>query len=683
MTRARIKWIEEGEQNSKFFLSLEKSRANAKIISSLHLDNGKVITSQNDILTAQKEHFQTLYSESTHCGDLTSVDDFLGNCKVPKLDREDQESCEGMVLAEEATSSLKMLKNGSAPGRDGLTTEFYKCFWCKIREVVVNAFNISFYKGFLSENQSTGIITLIHKGKDLPRENLNNWRPITLMNTDYKILAKCLALRVSGVIDNLINEDQVGFMKGRTIDTILRLIDDVAEHSRTSNSPGAILAVDLKRAFDSISKDFMLNAFRKFGFGETFISWCKVLMKNAQSCMGYCGWVSEEFKVERGIRQGCCFSPLAFILAMEILAIKIRQNNQLKGLKLKGKLNISTVLKILLYADDITLFMTDKNDVRIVLDIFAWFSRISGLEINMEKTEAMWIGSSAKNGVACYGLKWKQKIKVLGMFFSNHLSSSEIEENWVKRIDNIKRTVGLWHKRNLGYLGKICIINSFIIPQLVYVMKVICLPDKILRNVNTIIYRFLWKRKNTNKKAFEKVRRKVLNSDYERGGLRMPDAKLLQQSFLLEWVGKLYHAKESDKWSFIPSAQFLMYGRGFACFKAKVTWQKFKRDEIVVSTFWTEALKTWIECNTETNIQNPLQNVLWNNKHIVYKNEVLFFRRWAMKGIALVGDLIREDDTMLSCQQIRDRIGNSPSLQLEYNVVKVAVLHFMAKQTHP
>ena len=681
-TRARIKWIDEGEQNSKFFLNLEKSRANAKIISSLQLENGNIITDQQDILEAQRTHFQNLYSNYNQSDNLPNdIDDFLFECNIPTLNEEDQESCEGMILSSEATSALNMLKNGSAPGKDGLTIEFYKFFWCKIRDVVVNAFNCSFHKGQLSDSQATGVITLIHKGKDLPRESLNNWRPITLMNTDYKLLSKCMALRMSAVVDTLINEDQVGFMKGRSVANILRLMDDVIENSRTDNTPGAILAIDLKRAFDSISKEFMLTAFRKFGFGESFIAWCKVLMQNAQSCVGYCCWVSEEIRMDRGIRQGCCFSPLAFILSIELLAIKVRENGALKGLKLKGGINRSTILKIILYADDITLFLQDKHDIKIALDIFARFSRISGLEINKHKSEAMWIGSSLKSEGQCLGLLWKKRIKVLGIIFSCHTRIGDIEENWDKRLDNIKRTIGIWHKRNIGYLGKICIINSFIIPQLTYVMKVICLPDKILTSVNTLIHRFLWKRKNTNKKAFEKVKRNVLKGDYSKGGLRMPDVKLIQKSFLLEWVSKLYKAKEHEKWTFIPFASFIKYGKDFACFKANVSWRKFKTGEISLTPFWSEVLKTWVSCNTETNILNPLCNVIWNNKNITYRNEVLFFRRWSQGGIVYISDLLGGNMSLLSFQQIKDKIGSSPSLLLEYNVVNAAVQHFLAQHS--
>ena len=98
--------------------------------------------------------------------------------------------CEGMVTVNELSAALKDMKNGSSPGLDGLTTEFIKVFWIKLKHLLTNSFNIAFQKGFLSFSQSSATITLIHKGKELSKSKLSNWRPISLTNTDYKIWSK-------------------------------------------------------------------------------------------------------------------------------------------------------------------------------------------------------------------------------------------------------------------------------------------------------------------------------------------------------------------------------------------------------------------------------------------------------------------------------------------------------------
>ena len=119
-----------------------------------------------------------------------------------------------------------MARNKS-PGYDGITAEFYRKYWHKVGQLVINAFNDSYNAGRLTPVQNRGIISLLHKGKALPRDKLDNWRPITLLNIDYKIVTKALAGRLQKVLTCLINNDQNGFIKGRNIHNNIRLIEDV------------------------------------------------------------------------------------------------------------------------------------------------------------------------------------------------------------------------------------------------------------------------------------------------------------------------------------------------------------------------------------------------------------------------------------------------------------------------
>ena len=131
----------------------------------------------------------------------------------------------------------------------------------------------------------------------------------------------------------------------------------------------------------------MLQTFRKFGCGPDFVKWVSVLMADAKSCVAYCGWISEYFAVEAGVRQGCPFSPLAFVLSVELLAIKIRHCENIKGLnswKARNSL-LESIITTALYTDDITLFLKDEKDMREALKIFAEFSSFSGLAINRKK----------------------------------------------------------------------------------------------------------------------------------------------------------------------------------------------------------------------------------------------------------------------------------------------------------
>ena len=139
------------------------------------------------------------------------------------LDEENKEFCDSEITTREMSEALKCLNNKSAPGSDGLTADFYKVFWKSLKRSLYDSFIQSLEKGQLSTIHGRGIITLINKGKDIGRENINNWRPITLTNVDYKILTKLLARRLKGVIKKIVHENQSGFIKGRNITTHMRL----------------------------------------------------------------------------------------------------------------------------------------------------------------------------------------------------------------------------------------------------------------------------------------------------------------------------------------------------------------------------------------------------------------------------------------------------------------------------
>jgi len=672
--RSRVRWVEEGEKNTKFFLNLEKSRANLKMFPNIELDNGDVVVDQFEILKTQKDFYENLYSKCVNENLLDeNIENFLDGCEVPQLTEDEMKICEGSITVNEASSALKEMKNGSAPGSDGLTTEFLKFFWPKIKDVVVQSFNESFVKGSLSYTQTSAVITLLHKGKDLPKNKLSNWRPISLTNTDYKILAKCLANRLSNVINTLVSEDQVGYIKGRHVSTTLRTIDDIIEYYRLKEKPGVLLALDFQKAFDSISKNYMLSAFKKFGFGNEFVQWIKVLFTDTKSCMIYNGWLSEDFAVKCGIRQGCPFSPLAFVMGVELLAIRLRQSAEVKGMDV----DVGKLLKVLLYADDITVFLKDREDVSFVLKIIDEFSVISGLHLNKQKSEAMGIGLNRHEKFG-FGLKWVDNIKILGVYFCNTKSASEIDLNWTLKITQIKQLILNWEKRNLGLLGKICIIKSFLLSQFIYVMQAICIPETVLKEVNTILYRFLWRKANCNRKAFEKVKRVVVNSDVDKGGIKMIDVEVMQESFLCQWLSKLAMADTLKKWTWIPSEIFSAFGRDFACLNTTVGPSKFKGLNCITSVFWKAVLRTWVKYNKHSHNTPCKMTCIWNNSNIMYQHNVIYFKHWAKGGFTYVNDFM-QDNVLLTFPAIQAILGPSPNLYLEYIVVYSAVSGYLKR----
>ena len=237
----------------------------------------------------------------------------------------------------------------------------------------------------MSNSQKQAVITLIEKeGKNAM--DVKNYRPITLLNVDYKILSKVLARRIKEVLGEIVHHDQVGYIKDRNIGEAVRLIDDMFFSSLNQDN-GYLVAADFEKAFDSVDHDFLFKVLELFGFGISICSWVKTLYTDISSCVMNGGRSTGYFSIERGVRQGDPLSPYLFLLAIEILAHAVREDRILKGFKF-GEQEVKQVL----YADDITLFVRDINSVNRLQYIFDEFEKISGLRINKEKTNFVWLG---------------------------------------------------------------------------------------------------------------------------------------------------------------------------------------------------------------------------------------------------------------------------------------------------
>ena len=204
-------------------------------------------------------------------------------------------------------------------------------------------------------------------------------------------------------------------------------------------------------------------------------------MKNTESCINYMGWLSQSIEVSSGP-----FSPMAFIFALELLATKIRADPSVKGISIAR--NHKCFLKLLLYADDITLFLQDRDGLKNGLSLVSYFSKFSGLAMNRNKTEAMWPGSKKYCTDEYYDIKWKLRVKILGIYFSNSIPASEIDDNWLPRIENIQRTIVTWSKRNCSIMGKICIVKSLLLPQIIFAMQALVAPADIIKKLNTLFF---------------------------------------------------------------------------------------------------------------------------------------------------------------------------------------------------
>ena len=261
IVRCRARWYEHGKRrNSKYFYNLEKRNQKKKHITSLVNNVGDKITNPKDILEEEESSFEEVYTSRNMDPNCPTFNEFFETENV--LSEEIAKTCEGVMSIHECEIALKTMENIKTPGTDGLTPEFYRYFWNLLGSFMVNSFNYAFRNGTLTISQRQRIISLIPKKKK-NTEYLKNWRPVSLLNVDYKIATKTIALRLEKILPNLIHPCQSGYVKGRFVGEIIRLIADAMHFTKEKNIPGVAVFLDFEKAFDSIERNFFINASKR------------------------------------------------------------------------------------------------------------------------------------------------------------------------------------------------------------------------------------------------------------------------------------------------------------------------------------------------------------------------------------------------------------------------------------
>ena len=390
--RSKCLWVEKGERPTKYFFNLEKRNYSRRVISELELEEGEIITNENQILSEIENYFTNLYSSRTDVSE-EQFSSYVEQLELPRLSHEMSVKADGLLTYEECKESLDTFSAGKSPGEDGFTVEFYSTFFDLIGNDLVDCLNSAYENEQLSISQRRGVITLIPKEEESLLK-LQNWRPITLLNVDYKIASKAIAKRIEPLLSFLIHPDQTGFVKGRYIGENIRLISDIMEQTKNLNCPGILLSLDFQKAFDTLEWSCISSVLKMSNFGDSLRNWIKVLYTEVESTVLNNGYATNWFKPSAGVRQGCPLSPYLFILTAELMSNKIRQSIDFKGISVFEK-----EIKISQFADDTNLFGADLSSVEKGLQIVADFGTISGLQlpVNIKKTKAMWLGKWANN----------------------------------------------------------------------------------------------------------------------------------------------------------------------------------------------------------------------------------------------------------------------------------------------
>jgi hypothetical protein len=312
--KSGLRYKLEGERPTKYFSALVKKRAEKSALTSLVVDrNGDKVTLSTieKMLEEVSDIYASLYSDKLTRSQKSKAAEYLkANCKR-KLSKRESQFCDEPIKREELDAAIKKLPSGKAPGIDGLPADFLRHFWNLLSCDFLAVLNKSFASGSLPETMQMSNVTLIFKKSS--RQDIRNYRRISLLCTDYKIIAKALAQRMKLVLPSIIHEDQTGLLNDRYIGENITIFLDVQEYLLKTVKPGLAFLADWEKAYDLADCSFLKENLCQFGFGPQFVqrffvlhagSVCKVILKS---------FLKDTFRIFSGVRQGCPLAPLLFM----------------------------------------------------------------------------------------------------------------------------------------------------------------------------------------------------------------------------------------------------------------------------------------------------------------------------------------------------------------------------------
>lgn len=545
--RSKAKWIEEGEKPTRFFFRLENKRAGKNCFDSLFDGSGTEKFSHSDIELILTTFYKDLFTKSAI--DMQIQTEIIDDLELSLTDLE-RANCEGSLSNQELFAALKGLQTGKSPGSDGLPTEFYLTFWNDIGDSLTSVLNERFLLGILTDSQREGLLRLIHKKDDkrLPK----NWRPISLLNTDYKLASKAITERLKLVLASIVHRDQTCGVPGRTIFSNLQLVRDILDMIDMTNETGILVTLDQEKAFDRVDHAFLMRTLAKFGFGPDFCKWISLFYNNVFSRIICNGKLTAPIFLGRGVRQGCPLSPLLYVLVSEVLSTQIRNCKEIEGFRLPGAGGLH--FKISQYADDATNFVKTERSLSKLLQVVHKYEMGSGAKLNTSKSEAMWLGRWRDNGDSPFGLKWVNKMRILGVFFSNGLICVD-NDNWKTKLDKLQSVLNLWRSRELSFIGRSMILNVLGASRFWHVAKILPPPNWVLDSYKRITWPFIWKGK------MECVSRVRCCAPVSKGGLNIVDFPIKCLSLRLSNFVSLRDSFSTEKWHFL--ARYFLGNRLF------------------------------------------------------------------------------------------------------------------------
>ena len=550
---ARKSWLVDGDRNSRFFHQTAVHRKQRSSITRIK-DNAGVWIEQFPLIKQKFiEDFSARLASDRHGQHVN-----LNNLACHTISAEENLNLTRPVTENEVHTALFDMDPSKAPGPDGFGASFFQDHWSYIKDHLCSAILDFFNSGKMLKEINHTFIALIPK-VELP-ETTAQFRPISLCNTIYKIIAKILVNRMRPILQRLIHPCQSAFVPGRAIhDNILIAHEIMTKFRYYKGKRGYVaLKIDMEKAYDRIEWDFLLTCLRQLGFAERWVNWIHECISTVSYSILINGEACGFFKPSRGLRQGDPLSPYLFIICMDVLARRLFAHS------IDSRLGVGiriapTALRIpcLLFADDsLIICKTSPTACRLLKNTLDLFCAQSGQLINFHKSSLIF----SKNTRAM------EKRTVAGIFNIPHSAAigkylgcslfmgRPMDDHFTPMINKAMTKLEHWKAKCFSKAGRVVLIQSNLEGLPSHTMQCFKLPSSVSEKIDRISREFFWKSSNTNKGlpliAWDKVcRPKKL------GGLGLRKTAAVNLAFIAKLAWKFLTNPENF-WVQVISARY-------------------------------------------------------------------------------------------------------------------------------
>ena len=455
--------------------------------------DGGIATTNEEVADEARKYYKWLFEPKNS----KKADRLLKLLEAQQLPQRAAKAMEKDITAEEISEAIFKMAPGKSPGPDKLPAEFYQQFAPELIPRLTAVVKEGLDNGALHADMRKGEIILLYKKGDA--REIRNYRPITLLNVDYKIFSKVVTQRLKAAVQHIVSKAQLGFVPGRLIQEGTHLLKLLQAALDETDEEGIIVAADWEKAFDRVSWSYLHKATKALGFGPKMRNVLQTMYTEDAPPLRQVrvnGVRSDTFEIHSGVPQGCPTSPLVFLLVAEALTRAVETDDKIRGIQIAGK-----TYAITQFADDTQFMLRGYKSLMRMWEILKEYEDATGMKANAKKFEGLRCGSLKRKPVPTEPrlradtIKWAKPgeyVRILGIPYWEG-DEYDPREFWIERYEKMKRILAAWRGINsLTLVGRRMIANAMVAGRFRYYAQTLACPNDIVRAIGEDMQAIIW-----------------------------------------------------------------------------------------------------------------------------------------------------------------------------------------------